>query len=350
MKIKYWPSLKHIALVRISLGIVCTFNFQAIKNDFFTSRGDVSEEYSSKLVSKIQSVLKGHASPFFTRNEIIGVVRSLVLEILKWSLSHNDIVSESDLDLWNIICWHSYGVIDRFKTAKVLIQNENITLERRFVLACKYFLEEQVQVLWNRLSVSAKVYTAAYYGDIASMRFWIYKIQTGSTIDSLKMFHTTKESEHFQGNYLGLRYYFKKLDPQAKYMCFSYGLTEGQIHHFDLYICFSEMNIDEVKTLFYHLSAPNRLIIIQLFLYWPLQSVFVDMVNQLWRYISQYNFRNILRFILRERIHRKWDDIDYMKIVEDIWERCPTPYKKDLKRDPIYIDLKLLFIYKFLSR
>ncbi|GFQ66924.1 uncharacterized protein TNCT_131721 [Trichonephila clavata] len=126
--------------------------------------------------------------------------------------------------------WYSHGVIDRFETAEVLVRKESIEIQDRFVLACKYYLEDQED-----------------------------KSQNKDITDSIQMYHNRTEIETFYENYLGLRCYFKKLGPQARYRCLSYSLLVGEMHHFDLYLYFSELTFDEAKDLFRHLSASRRL-------------------------------------------------------------------------------------------
>ncbi|GFQ66930.1 uncharacterized protein TNCT_131741 [Trichonephila clavata] len=133
--------------------------------------------------------------------------------------------------------WYSHGVIDRFETAEVLVRKESIEIQDRFVLACKYYLEDQVD-----------------------------KSQNKDITDSIQMYHNRTEIETFYENYLGLRCYFKKLRPQARYRCLSYSLLVGEMHHFDLYLYFSELTFDEAKDLFRHLSASRRLRVIEVFL------------------------------------------------------------------------------------
>ncbi|GFR18769.1 uncharacterized protein TNCT_114951 [Trichonephila clavata] len=340
MSIRYRPALKHIALVRISHGILRTFDLQAIKTDFLTLKGDVSDEYSSKIISKI-SFLNDKAK----EKRITGIIRSLVWEFFLWIFSHDQIVHDAEIN-FSDICWYSHGVIDRFETAKVLVQKESIEIQYRFVLACKYYLEDHARTLWTNLSIFDRLILAREYGMVKSMWFWIDKSQTDDITDSIQMHHNRTEIEKIYENYLGLRCYFKKLGAQARYLCLSYGLLVGEIHHFDLYLCFSELTFDEAKDVFRHLSASRRLRVMELFLHWPLQFIFVEILENIWSLISQFNFRNILRYILEERIDKNWEDVDYAQLVEKIWARCPTSYKKSLKKDKIYAKLKLLLTKK----
>ncbi|GFQ71001.1 uncharacterized protein TNCT_270261 [Trichonephila clavata] len=336
MNIKYWPTLKHIASVRIAISILRNFNLQAIKTNFLTFNGDVSDEYSTKIISKLTFLNDKEGKKIF------GIVRSLVWELLKWMYSHDRIVYNSDIDSSDIR-WFSYGIIDRFETAKILVRKESIHIKRRFLLACKYYLKDPGQTLWSSLSILDQMVLANEYGSVKSMWFWIDESQTDDIIDSLQTYHDDSTIlEKYNENYLGLRCYFKTLGPQARYQCLSYGLTEGKMHHFDLYLCFAELNVDEAKDLFRHLHASNRLRVMELFLYWPLQFIFLEVLNQLWSLISQYNLRNIFKFILEERIEKGWEDVDYAQLVQNIWTRCPVPCKNRLKKDKIYAKIKLL--------
>ncbi|GFQ83639.1 uncharacterized protein TNCT_351121 [Trichonephila clavata] len=343
MNIRYRPPLKHIALVRIALGLLHTFDQHAIKTNFLTLNGDVSDKYYSKLVSKIKGLLPRQGVPSCIQKEISGIIRSLAWEIKRWLYSHDQILDENEIDLSDI-CWYSYGIIDRFQTAQMLVRKESIHIKERFVLACKYYFGDHACTLWSNSSIFDQMVLANDYGSDKSMWFWVDEFQTDFILDSIQAHHdNSTKTEKYNENYLGLRCYFKTLGPQARYLCLSYGVTEREIHHFDLYLCFAELTINEVKNLLGHIHASNRLKIMELFLSWPLQYIFVELLDQLWSLISQYNLRNILKFILEERIEKNWEDVDYAQLVQNILAHCPIPYKNRLKMDKIYAKVELLF-------
>ncbi|GFY60372.1 uncharacterized protein TNIN_477441 [Trichonephila inaurata madagascariensis] len=258
MNIIYRPPLKHIALVRIALGILRTFDQQAIDTNFLTSNGDVSGKYYSEVIYKIETFLHGRGIPSCIKKEIFGIIRSLALEVERWVYSHNEILHDSDIK-FSDICWYSYGVVDRFETAQTLVRKESIEIEPRFALSCKYYFKDHARTLWNSSSIFDKMILADNYGSVRSMWFWIDGSQTDYVTDAILLHHNyVTEIVDFNENYLGLRCYFTRLGPEARYRCLSYGVTEAKIHHFDLYLCFAELTIDEVKDLFRHLSASNR--------------------------------------------------------------------------------------------
>lgn len=338
MVVKFWPSLELLASVRIAHEML-----HPVSSKIFAARGNISFEDLPEMEFRIKALSSIVSIPRLIEKNVFGIAQDICLEIYYWFLVHNEIVPDTDLDLSNVLCWYSYGIIDKFKTAKILVQDENINMKQRFVLACKYFFEDHARILWDHLSPDDQLYIESHYSSLACMGFWTSKVQIHDPIDSIHMFHST---EYFDENYLGIRYYFKELRLQAKYRCISYGLAKGQIHHFDLYLCLAEMRLAEVKSLFHRLSASNRLKAMELFLYWPLQCIFVETIDLLWKFISHYNFRNILNFIIRERIVHQWIDMHYTKLVQEVWARCPLSYKSRLKRDPNYQVLKIFIDYR----
>ncbi|GFT59366.1 uncharacterized protein NPIL_132411 [Nephila pilipes] len=339
MNIKFWPSLHLLASVKIAREILHKFDLKAVKNNFFTTKGEISAEYSSEIISKINELKSGFNSPLFKTDQILGIVRSLALEVVKWFLSHEDILTDVKLEFSDIY-WYSHGVIDRFETAKNLVEDENIHVKRRFILACKYFFEGHVHALWENMLADEKISLARQRGLVASMRYWISELNNGGITDCIRMFKVAQSDEYFKENYLGIRCYFNKLEPQVQCRCLTYGITNGEIHHFDLYLCFSQMNVNELRILLYSLRESTRLRVIELFLYWPLQHIFVEVVDQSWRFISHYNFRNILDFILNDKIFNCWHDVNYQQLLKDIWLRCPLTYKRRLKRDRIHTNIR----------
>lgn len=339
MNVKFWPSLQLIVMVRIAQEIVhiLGINLNKVKHQDYS--------YNPEGGVRLETFFNIFSIPRRLVLKLYGIAKTLCLEIKNWYLSHKDIVLSTDIDLSNEIRWYSYGIIDRFGTAKILIQNENISMVLRFFLACKYFFDDHVHTLWDNLPKLSKLYVVRQRS-LASNRFWINHVNARETTDSTLMFRGATGTEYFNENYLGIRHYFKELTPEAKYQCISYGLREGNIHHFDLYLCFSEMNIDEVKNLIHRLSATNRLNMMECFLSWPLQCIFGKMLDQIWDFIPRYCFRNIFHFILRKRVEENWYDIDYVQLVKEIWTLSPLSYKNSLKRDRIYEEVLLLWVYE----
>ncbi|GFR22218.1 uncharacterized protein TNCT_511221 [Trichonephila clavata] len=342
MNAKFWPSFKLIAMVKVALKILHSFRKRTFLDIFEEIKK--SSGYYSKVSSAIQTLLPSSRFSPAVKKQISGIVRALDLEFARWLQAHAEVLVGADLDYSKVLCWHSYGVINKLETAKILVQDENIEIKRRFVLACKYFFEDHAHALWVNISDEDKIHMAGQYCSLACMKFWMTKLYNRDMKDSIEMFHNTTDTESFSENYLGLRYYFKKLEPRARYQCLSYGLKEGEIHHFDLYLCFAELTINEVRDLLHRLSASKRVRVMELFLNFPLQSIFVEVVHQSWIFIPKHSLRNLLHIIFHERVQKSWYDINYAQLAKELWECSPFPYKSSLRRDKIYEDLILFTV------
>ncbi|GFY53018.1 uncharacterized protein TNIN_320131 [Trichonephila inaurata madagascariensis] len=336
MHIKFQPSLKLIVLVRIAKKILYSLCLRVKERKWFSSRSDVTKKYSSEIALTIKKLFSGLDSLHFTEKQIFGIIKSLNLEIQEWFYHHRRILHGKDLYFFQTLCWRSYGIIDTFETAHRLVQDDNVKIEERFDLSCKYFFDDYARILWKKLSLSERKCLVEKYDKIERMKYVIAKLRFGLRINSIKMFRFCEDKNYFRENYLGLRYYFKNLEPKAKYLCLLHNLNHNKVHHFDLYLCFAEMDIKEIKSLFHSLGDSCRFRIIKSFLRFPLQALFTDIVTPLWSYISPFNYRNVLHFMIHERIRVKWRDFDYIQLMKYLWHRCPKGHRKSFKKDKLY--------------
>ncbi|GFQ72078.1 uncharacterized protein TNCT_626081 [Trichonephila clavata] len=337
MNIKFWPSLQLTVLVRIAKKILYSLIFRVKERKCFSSpKSDVTIKYSRKIASTTKRLLSGLDIPHSIEKQIFGIIKSLNFEIQEWFFNHCGILHGEDLYFLRTLCWRSYGIIDKFETAQRLIQDNKIKIKERFDLSCKYFFDDHAQELWRKLpSVERKSITREY-DKIECMKYRTDRLSLCKKINSIQMFHYYEFENYFRENHLGLRYYFKELEPKGQYWCLLYNLTHNGVNHFDLYLCFAEMDIKEIKSLFHSLSDFHRLWVIKSFLRFPLHPLFPDIVTPLWNYISHYNYRNVLSFMIYERIRVRWHDFDYIQLMKYLWHRFPKGHQLRFKKDKIY--------------
>ncbi|CAL1274883.1 unnamed protein product [Larinioides sclopetarius] len=54
--------------------------------------------------------------------------------------------------------WTDQGKVDTLRTARCIIRNKNISVRKRFVLACKACLDEEIREMWKEMSDDDKTY------------------------------------------------------------------------------------------------------------------------------------------------------------------------------------------------
>ncbi|GFQ70156.1 uncharacterized protein TNCT_343491 [Trichonephila clavata] len=338
MKIQFRPSLQLIVLVRIAKKILYSL-YLRVDLECFPPIDSVITEYSNEIASTIKNLFSGQNIPSFTEKQIFGIVRSLNSEIHEWLYDHKEILSCYDRYLFESLCWLSYGIIDRPETALRLIQDANVKTKERFVLSCAYFFDDHAEILWEQMSPFDRRCIIRKYRTMDCIKYRTDKLRQVTSpvkINSIQMFDHIKDKNYFSDNSLGLRCFFKEMNPDVKYLCLSYHIERHAIHHFDLYLCFAEMDIWDLKSIFCTLNETHRFWIFKSLLKFPLQYLFADVVTQLGTYISRFNFRNVLHFILYKRMQEGWHDFDYIPLMKYLWLNYPKGHRSSYKKDKSY--------------
>ncbi|GBL85553.1 hypothetical protein AVEN_34704-1 [Araneus ventricosus] len=72
------------------------------------------------------------------------------------------------------------------------------------------------------------------------------------------------------------------------------------------------------------------------YLDWPLQSLFLDTLNQMKSLLDLYCFKCSLEYIVYTKLMREMKDFDYLQLLRDLWNRIPDTYKEEIQRQKIF--------------
>ncbi|GFY43230.1 uncharacterized protein TNIN_437301 [Trichonephila inaurata madagascariensis] len=161
MRISFWPLLQLIAYTQIAQGILYTFGIEILKYGFIPE--GLYQNYVLQIEKKIGSIIlpvntsnldpissaKRTCLPIEVQEQLVGLVMTLSLEIENWFECHTGILLRDNLYLRRKIAWYSTGIIDRFETARIFIEDESLSIKRRFQLAFKYYFEKNARKLWE---------------------------------------------------------------------------------------------------------------------------------------------------------------------------------------------------------
>ncbi|GFW90714.1 uncharacterized protein TNCV_2417111 [Trichonephila clavipes] len=346
MNTRFWPSLELVAQVKFALGILCNFEFRTFHADFL----DADEHIEQQCYTCIYQMLSTFCLPNKTRARIIDIIRILAAEIKIWCGCHKELLLVAELNYWNRIRWYSHGTIDYFETARTLFQDENLGLKHRFELGCKYYFESDVHMLWKNMSRDDRVFLWKNIKMTNCMRFWMHALRTDGTLDwsqiSLDastgyLIRRYSARSFFFGNYLGLLYYFRKLEnPEARFQYLSLAILSRSIKPFYLYLCLILMEDCELDSMFIRLTDFQRYILFESFLRWPLQDMFSDIIQRFQNNVSSFVYLELFKFILCEKIEREWLDIEYISLVKNLWTSLPENIKSVVEQDCFYPCLK----------
>ncbi|GFY47127.1 uncharacterized protein TNIN_474021 [Trichonephila inaurata madagascariensis] len=342
MNIRFFPSLQLLATVRIALRFIHEFHFHIVRTDFKGVTGDRERFYNVSIRHKVRLI---HL-PNLIRKNISGIVRAMATEVAKWYDSHRDLLPPASIDNWKRICWYSHGTIDYFATARAFLQDENLNRRQRFVLSCKYYLEDDVEALWEDMSEDDLMFIKRHTEWTSDLRFWMDALQSNTTLDWTQITHeaetgnyyrTNYPSNFFCGNYLGLPYYFPRLrSVRARFRCLYLATGNYSIRPFYLYLCLAQMQDYEVDGMFKRFPEKHRYQVIESFLYWPLQGIFLSIIERFRHRISNEIYLDLFKFILCERFERELLDHQYVSLVKQLWAPLSEETRSFVRKDRLY--------------
>ncbi|GFR09400.1 uncharacterized protein TNCT_538811 [Trichonephila clavata] len=285
--------------------------------------------------------------PHMFKKEVTTLVRLLLIESYKWFQDHKLII-KPDTSLQNHFRWTKDNNIDRQKTAKAIIHDDSIDIVDRFILASQYCFQEDVLSIWGILDdaqqdiflggdirVNSPNYgekLASYYGfqdngistwavfndmqkelflrrNLEPARIWANWARNSVEVDW---------EEIAQCSCFGLQRYFPKLEQQKRLrhlLRYHHGIW---INYHELQFCLSTLDQNEQNEIFEKLPFQ----VIEVFLDWSVQEKLLDVIELLWPYLSEQNFRDLFDVILFQKHLFNWISNDCITLVKKLCKRC----------------------------
>lgn len=359
----FWPSLQHIAYSRVAKEILYSFDLEHLKNESM-DEGFIRTEHIEQIEEKVSTFVlpsfdttfsrlslaptrpkekKDMILPIEVQKKLTGVVMALFLEVKNWFISHTFILFANNLDLRNRLVWFPFGIIDCFQTARNYVQDDDWNIEERLHLACKYYFEDDVQMLWTCMSFEERFSFQRRHRRIRIIELWLHVLSRNEPLD-WEQISRNEMHNFFSDNFLGMRYYFTKLRaPNGRYMCIFCSLGHRCAHHFDLYSCVSLINNDELHEIFTRLPSSELFRFFKCFLQWPFQNIFTDVVNNFQQHFNGDVFHDLVTFISINKVLMGWKDHQYVALLDHIWNLMADKYEDYVKNDTeIYEIVKVL--------
>ncbi|WP_265040588.1 hypothetical protein [Wolbachia endosymbiont (group A) of Ectemnius continuus] len=347
------PSLEHGALIRTAITSWNQSDIRALMTEFYfpllgSERREKWQEIEDKVIEKIPQL----PQPEPLKKEILGFVKPIGLQILKW-MEYHDENCYLGIDLPNELCWTPQGAVDKKKTAEALIKDENLDITRRYRLACIYCLEDDVRELWNSMPQRKK---AAFYNEghpsfskeHELVVFWTYDIKGEvAKLNGLIKKIKGKEISPYQfafeyaavgGNKAASEYFLQKLTPgereeslvrYAGYVanrrsdCVSNPTDLPKEDYADV-LCFllSQMNEEQQMEVFERYPYE----VLKCLLDWPWQGFFMETANHMWGFLPEEDYNLLLRIIVNKVIDG-YKDCNYQKLFEEFWQQSSMTHK-----------------------
>ncbi|GFY44911.1 uncharacterized protein TNIN_262641 [Trichonephila inaurata madagascariensis] len=226
-------------------------------------------------------------------------------------LQDHKTIFKSTTKLLSRFHWTQDNKIDRYKTAKAIIADDNIDIRERFLLASHYCFQEDVISIWEILDDAQKNFFQKC--DFNIEQKWVNWAGYGRDIDWEEIALVSR---------FGVQRYFPKLEREERLRhlkCYKRGIWND---YHELQFCLSILDQNEQKEILE--KCPFQ--ILQVFLDWPIHEKLLDVVELLWPYLTEQNFLHILYLILYQKRLFYWIGYDYVTIVIKLWKRVSFPY------------------------
>ncbi|GBO04894.1 hypothetical protein AVEN_88026-1 [Araneus ventricosus] len=324
------PSLKHAAAVRTASLLYhdCEIEIMLEKGTATDVNVQVHEQWQLKeieIADKLSPLL-----PSLLRKTVAKVIRPMHNEVEAWKRNHEFLLKHLGACCCTWLLWKTDGTINRTQTAKKLVVNDNIDPKIRFIMACTYFLEDEVLALWERIKPVRKRKKLVFEDSNSAVKFWIRWLKRKNTkhwsemVDEYFRIPSTYPCYPPMDIPLRVSCFYPFLSREMKQHFIQY-LAKPSCHADDFQICVNNMNetdrIEAFKTKF-----PFGLFFC---LRWPYRSVFIKMAKEVFSYLTFDGFGTILHFMLCSYIFDGYEDFH---LFEEFWLMSPATFKDETKK------------------
>ncbi|KAF8796922.1 hypothetical protein HNY73_001250 [Argiope bruennichi] len=327
----FLPSLQHMASVKIAVQIYCNREIQSTyhqMNNIPSKNFDQARHITYKGWKRIKEItmkILPAELPQLLKTRLADFIRPIQEQKDAWMCDHPYVyIYTYDNSYFNCISWKSDGTIDRLQTAKNMLRNKSFHFVGRFMMACTYFLEEDI---WN-LREKMKGERLAREDNNVVIRFWRKWLKQRNNIHWSQMF-----SEHFinpkiisSDSPIRVTRIFDILPQESRW---NYLVKiSGKGHSDDVRLCLYQL--DEQQRIEFMKSYPHRILIA--FLKWPFQSQFMKMANQMWGYMSADAFHFVMSEFLKCYVLRNLEYFDYLGLFREFWCSSPEFFKENIRK------------------
>lgn len=273
---------------------------------------------------------------FQLQEEVVARMKPIEFEARNWIIDHIELFTVDQI--WSIdLIWNSDGTVDRVETVDSLLRSTCLDDQTRFILACHYWYITESLQLFKQLSESAKKRILKKYSKKRmfqnyfeeNVKQWIENYQTKS-LTKCPSYRCWFETFNWTDVSMQSRLLYYISGEQREDLLHSAFLKTVKVP-FGRF-CLSRMSEDFRKLML--IRFPLKVLRIYLFL--PYLKLFLNVVKDVWNYLSVEHFICLLHIIICQKIVALWKDYDYVSLLQQFWYRSPGHFKKSVKKNQIF--------------
>ncbi|GIX87568.1 hypothetical protein CDAR_212051 [Caerostris darwini] len=331
------PNLSHLAFIQIA---ICLYDSPetrgALIKCFLTLYNTTPRPNMFAIIDEMVSIIseKETALPKSLKRQLLNVTHILNFKVIQW-IVNSDLIKEASFAM-SSICWKRNGTVDEIKTIKIMVQNSEICIKRRFSLAWKYYLKEDIVLLLNEIEES-------------EIEIWNYSFIVRKLIIFKKLGHnmdlywSTTEDKFYRFGFS--RNNIPILEALHKNMTLEEQKNKIKILStpegvsFEVFTIYFPLVDEDSKK---ELIRTNLLQTLIQCLEWPYQRTsFTNIFNHMKHHLNAQECRNLLKIIFYMKIFGEARDFDYCDLFVDLWHFSYEKFEDYLKRDLMFLYVKV---------
>ncbi|KAF8796929.1 uncharacterized protein LOC129981910 [Argiope bruennichi] len=345
MEFNFMPTLTHMTCVKIATYLLEDRDISELldKDTVIPYQFNFFDRCRYELWKLIeqQAMLKLSFLPTPLSLKVAKTIQPMHFQIMMWLMDHDLMPRRKGfcINYRRILCWKINGTIDRKETAKRYVQNRSIDSRDRFIMACNYFMIDDILCLWGVIQ-AVGVKSTSKRGVNSAVRLWMDALKDGKTTPTGHMIEEYFSVECLRDSDIPLRLspYFRYLKPMCR-QDYLHILAFGQLHKDDFQMCMCQMDEKECAKLFKIIPAEA----LTRYLEWPFQFLFMEMVTKISSNLSPQDYVKILDYIVKFVILN--GDI-YAEIFKEFWSIIPDSQKERIKGARKYKAYEVILDYK----
>ncbi|GFQ77805.1 ANK_REP_REGION domain-containing protein [Trichonephila clavata] len=171
------PMLKFLTSTRIVRFLWNEYNVQNSVAEYFLERIPSLEKWNSieeSLELKIENDLILPIKLRILLSSLVKPIGGRIKHVARKIYGNENLPNH----FMSMISWTILGIIDEKKTAEAIIKDENLSLKKRYEIACTYCLKNEIPMLWNKLPKKKKIRYFKARGPVCTLPvYWAYRLK-----------------------------------------------------------------------------------------------------------------------------------------------------------------------------
>ncbi|CAL1299155.1 unnamed protein product [Larinioides sclopetarius] len=339
MSVNFVPNLQMMACVQTAIPILNISEMQDLIDSYslgfkLSQNMEVCTMIEKTAVEKILSLGLATSLQMMVKNCVMNMFSQIIECKNTYSLVLTGCSNHVNKNFK--FFWKHDGTVDQMMTVKALIENKDLNVKERFVLASRFCLADDALCLWKNMIETQKFFTPLELECQPLVKLWIEMYEEGSVC--MKITPKILGSSILQSNICMLRHVTKMLPYERQRPYLLSIALKGEISIDVMAFCLSQLDKSDQEIVFKN----STIKVLQCALTWPYQSMFKNVADYLWTNLSKEGFCDILWLILLKIMHQEWSDFRLIEILKEFWFESPAHFKEHAKQQSIYEPLKIV--------